>query len=388
MQPVNKFKLAFSALGLVAALSAGGYYIADVQSADAEPATVAAAPQAMPVQVANVDTEKVRLWKEYSGRLTAIDRVDLQPQVSGSIVKINFEDGQYVEKGDVLFVIDPRTYKSAVEQGKAELEAARQNLELAKKEKLRAKELVGKGNVSKRVYDERSNTEAVAVSRVESARAQLEQAKIALDHAYVKAPLSGRVSRIEITEGNYVSSGGNAPVLTTIVATEKIYADFEIDEQTYLAQMHETRLSGNAGAEIPVELALTDSITLKGKVHSFDNQIDAQTGTIRTRAIFDNPQGALLPGMFAKLRIGSPTEEELILLPPSAISTDQDRKFVYTLSDDNKVEYRQVTLGAFQDGRRVVTSGLTAEDRILTGSIMKVRPGTLVAPITEQANAS
>jgi multidrug efflux system membrane fusion protein len=176
--------------------------------------------------------------------------------------------------------------------------------------------------------------------------------------------------------------------LTTIVATEKIYADFEIDEQTYLAQMHDTRLSGNESAEIPVELALTDSLILKGKVHSFDNQIDAQTGTIRTRAIFDNPQGALLPGMFAKLRIGSPTEEELILLPPSAISTDQDRKFVYTLSDDNKVEYRQVTLGAFQDGRRVVTSGLTAEDRILTGSIMKVRPGTLVAPIIEQANAS
>jgi len=388
MQSAFRFKSTVAAVSLLTAAIVGGYYLLDVQSADAIPTTSSAPSQALPLEVMQVQTENVRLWSEFSGHLTAIDQVDLRPQVSGSIVEIRFEDGQFVTKGDVLFVIDPRTYRSDVEQARAELSVARQNLKLAKKEKIRAEELVGKGNVSKRVFDERANTEAVAISRVNSSVAALEQAKIALDHAHVKAPISGRVSRIEITEGNFVSSGSNAPILTTIVATKEIYADFEVDEQTYLAQMHSARLSGKNQIAIPVELLLSNGGSLSGQVHSFDNQIDPQTGTIRTRAVFKNANGALLPGMFAKLRIGTPHEEKLILLPPSAISTDQERKFVYILSDSNKVEYRQITLGAYQDGRRVINSGLTTEDRVVTEGILKIRPGTLVEPKIIQANAS
>ncbi|USG62034.1 efflux RND transporter periplasmic adaptor subunit [Sneathiella marina] len=388
MHPAFRFKSTVAAISLVTAAIVGGYYLLDIQSADAIPAKSSALPQALPLEVMQVQTEYVRLWNEFSGHLTAIDQVDLRPQVSGSIIEIQFEDGQFVSKGDVLFVIDPRTYRSDVKQAKAELSVARQNLRLAKKEKVRAEELVGKGNISKRLFDERANTEAVAISRVNNTAAALEQAEIALDHAYVKAPISGRVSRIEITEGNFVSSGSNAPILTTIVATEEIYADFEVDEQTYLAQMHSTRLLEENRTTIPVELLLANGSSLSGQVHSFDNRIDPQTGTIRTRAVFKNTNGALLPGMFAKLRIGTPSEKELILLPPSAISTDQERKFVYILSDSNKVEYRQVTLGAYQDGRRVITSGLSPADRVVTQGILKIRPGTLVEPKIIAANAS
>ncbi|MEH6477618.1 MAG: efflux RND transporter periplasmic adaptor subunit, partial [Sneathiella sp.] len=318
----------------------------------------------------------------------AINEIDLRPQVSGTIVETRFEDGQLVTKGDILFVIDPRTYKTAVKQAQAQLKSARETLTLAKKERLRAEELVDKGHVSRGVFDERVSAYNVASSQVLSAIATLEQAQISLDHAYVKTPISGRVSQVEITAGNFVSSGSNAPILTSIVSTDSIYADFEIDEQTYLSQMHQTNKSEASKQSVPVQLTVGTGASITGKIHSFDNHINPNTGTIRTRAIFENTNGALLPGMFAKLNLGNPQTEDLILLPPSAINTDQDRKFVYTISPESTVEYRLVTLGAYQDGRRVVTSGLVPNDQVIVEGIMKVRPGMPVAPQVLQANLS
>lgn len=386
MAAILKLKTVLTISGVIAGLAVGGYGLHQVQAADVETTVSTAAPQAMPVATTRIAQEPVRLWSDFSGRLSAVEEVQLRPQVSGAIVDVRFEDGQMVRNGDVLFVIDPRRYQAAVDQARADVSVARQTLDLARKEKARAETLVDKGTVSKRVFDERENAYKVALSQVNAARARLEQAEIELDHAYVKAPIDGRVSRVEITIGNHVVAGSSAPVLTTIVSNDAIYADFDIDEQTYLA----TVFGGAEGDahKVPVELTVGSGQSIAGYVHSFDNRIDPQTGTIRTRALFDNKTGALLPGMFAKLRLGTPAKEDLILLSPEAISTDQDRKFVYVVSDDNTVEYRQVTLGAQVNDKRVVTSGLKAGDQVIVNGIMKLRPGMPVAPQLAQASTS
>ncbi|MEK9845727.1 efflux RND transporter periplasmic adaptor subunit [Thalassospira sp.] len=320
--------------------------------------------------------------------MSAVEEVQLRPQVSGAIVEIRFEDGQLVQKDDVLAVIDPRSYQATVNEARAELAAAEQNLSLAAKEKARAEKLVSNGTVSKRVYDERLNAHRVAQSQVTRAKANLELAEIELDHAFVKAPISGRVSRVELTVGNQVNAGPNAPVLTTIVSTGKIYADFDLDEQTFFASIGDNGKIDEAAHNIPVNMTLSNGRQVSGYVHSFDNRIDARTGTIRTRALFENLDGNLLPGTFAALQVGTLAKQDVITVSPEAISTDQDRKFVYVVEPDNTVAYRQVTLGAEINGMRIVTSGLNEGDLVIVNGIMKVRPGMPVAPEILQAAAS
>ncbi len=385
MSAGSKLKTLSVGLALIGAVAAGGYlaqpYLAG--TADAGPAVAQSAPQAMPVKVAPVETQQIRLWSEFSGRLSAIDQVELRPQVSGTIQEVRFEDGQMVQKGDILMVIDPRPYEAAVAEAKAELNAAGHTLRLAKKQRVRAEQLVKKGHVSKAVRDQRVSDHTVAVSRVNSAKAQLIQAEINLNYAYVKAPISGRLSRAEITVGNLVEAGPNAPVLTSIVSTEAIYADFDVDERSYLRYVHELTKVGGAVSELPVELMIDvgELRVYKGHIHSFDNQIDPATGTIRARAIFSNENGSLLPGMFAELRLGGSEVEDLVLLNPGDIGTDQDRKFVYLVGDNGTVEYREVALGASVEGKRVITRGLAEGDQVILGGLMKVRPGVPVTPI-------
>ncbi len=285
-------------------------------------------------------------------------------------------------KGDVLVVIDPRPYKAAVAEAKAELNMARHTLDFAKKQRARAEGLVAKGHVSQSVLDERIKDHVVAISQVNSAKAKLEQAEIDLDYAYVKAPISGRLSRAEITEGNLVEAGPNAPVLTSIVATEGIYADFDVDERTYLRHMHTVAKAGGAVSTLPVELTIdaAELRTYRGHIQSFDNQIDPATGTIRARAIFSNEDGGLIPGIFAEVRLGSPEIEDVVLLGAGAVGTDQDRKFVYVVDEADKVVYREVSLGASVGGERVITRGLETGERVVIGGLMKVRPGMSVAP--------
>ncbi len=352
-------------------------------------AAPAPAPQSVPVTVVEVQTKPIRLWTEFSGRLSAIDWVELRPQVSGTIKEIRFEDGQMVAKGDVLVVIDPRPYKAAVAEAKAELNMARHTLDLAKKQRVRAEPLVAKGHVSQSVLDERIKDHTVALSQVNSAKAKLEQVEIDLDYAYVKAPISGRLSRAEITEGNLVEAGPNAPVLTSIVATDGIYADFDVDERTYLRHVHALAKAGGAVSTLPVELTIdaAELRTYRGHIQSFDNQIDPATGTIRARAIFSNEDGSLLPGIFAEVRLGSPEVEEVVLLGAGAVGTDQDRKFVYVVDEADKVVYREVSLGASVGGERVITRGLETGERVVVGGLMKVRPGMRVAPRLLDAKA-
>lgn len=351
-----------------------------VFAAEAKP-VIQMKPQAMPVEVAIIKEQTIRLWKNFSGRLTAVDYVEIRPQATGLITDVRFEDGQFVTKGDILYIIDPRPLKAAVAIANANLIVAQNKYTLADKEYTRAKDLIKKTMISQRIYDERMNTRLVTDSIVKRAEAQLSEAEINLSHAYIKAPVSGHVSRAEITKGNLVSAGPNAPLLTSIVSRDSIYADFEIDEQTYLQYMHGVSSTNKLEDKIPVELRLQeDDLLYRGKIYAFDNRIDPSSGTIRVRAIFANPKGKLLPGMYARLKLGSATEEKRILISELAIGTDQNRKFVYVVNNQNKTTYREVQLGDSINGDRIVRSGLVAGDKIIIRGLIRIRPNMLVAP--------
>lgn len=376
-------KIRFMAGLAVAALAVGAasYGLSDAVATEQTPAL--AAPVAVPVDIVTVEKRPVRLWRPFSARLQAVDEVNLRPQVSGTIVEVRFRDGQTVAEGDVLFVIDPRPFKAAVAQVKADLGGARERFDFADRELARARQLVRSSTIAERVVDQRENEFANARSQVQAAAARLAQAEIDLDHAYVKAPIGGRVSRAEVTVGNLVQAGSNAPLLTTIVSNRGIYADFDVDEATYLRTVREVGATSEAERAIPVRLAVGadgESEVYEGRIHAFDNQIDPQTGTIRARALFANDEGHLLPGMFATVKMGSAIEHDLVLLSERAIMTDQDRRFVYVVDDGGKAAYREVHLGAAVSGKRVITAGLGAGDRVIVGGTMMVRPSTPVAP--------
>ncbi len=335
----------------------------------------------MPVTVMVAEEKPVQIWKEFPARLTAVDSVAIRPQASGAIQEIRFEDGQFVNRGDVLFVIDPRPYEAAVAQAKADLQSAKNQRDLALKEFKRAEELIDTGAIPKRLYDERFNNNQMAKSAVAGAEARLKSASLNLEYAHIKAPIAGRVSRAEITAGNLVDAGPNAPVLTTIVSSDGVYADFDVDEGTYLNVLRTGAKDREAEKKIPVRLVLKgdSESSYEGMIHSFDNRIDTASGTIRARVLFDNWDGMLLPGMFVRVRIAAAEGGKAITVPESAIGTDQDRKFVYIADENNAVAYREITPGESVNGSRVVLKGLQAGDKIITEGIIKLRPGMPVA---------
>lgn len=377
----TKILLATSVITLVAA----GYYFQNnhmfVQAAEQESAM---APQAMPVTVEKINAEAVQIWNEYSARLEAVNFAEIRPQVSGTITEIKFEDGQQVKKGDVLFVIDPRPYQAVVNQTKAELQAAKNQVDFSSKQLKRAKELIKKSAISQRLLDERINAFNVAKDTVRGIEARLTSANINLDYAYVKAPISGRISRAEVKEGNLVETAVNSPLLTSIVSQNKIYADFEVDEQSYLKYIRATARDLQAEHQIPVKLKLTgDDVQYEGYIHSFDNQINVSSGTIRARALFENDDHVLLPGMFANIQVGTPSSNELVLISERAIGTNQNRKFVYVVNEQNIAEYREIEIGKSIKGQRIVTSGLNIGELIITEGIIRIQPGMPVIPQTK-----
>ena len=355
--------------------------------AEAEVAEAPSAPQAMPVTVETVKQETVQIWKDFSGRVHAVDYVEIRPQVSGTITEILFEAGARVNKGDILFTIDKRPYEATLKIVQANLQTAENQLVLADKEMERAKELIKTNAISKRNYDERISAWQVAASQVDGAKASLEQAQINLDYASVKAPISGYTSRAEVTLGNLVDANA-PPILTSIVSDVGVYADFEMDESTYLKQMRGEGGAGFNTENIAVEIvipSLADQV-FKGKIHSFDNRIDPASGTIRVRAYLPNESKMLVPGMFVNVRVGSPSTDKVIMLTEKAISTDQDRKFVL-VADNGKAAYRPVTLGAASGGKREILSGLADGDQVIVEGIMMIRPDMPVAPMTAEEKA-
>jgi multidrug efflux system membrane fusion protein len=351
-------------------------------SARAQPAGVAVEQPAVPVTVHTLIPEKLRLWSEFSGRLAAVDYAEIRPEVSGRITEVRIRDGQTVRAGDVIFVIDPRPFEAALARAEANLVSARNNADYAQVELARATVLTKSQAIAQRIYDQDANQKRVADAAVLAAEAELKQAQVDLDHAYVKAPITGRVSRAEITVGNVVQAGPNAPVLTSIVSNDGIYADFDVDEQTYLQSVRNSADTLQKEEKIPVRLNLQgdNGNTYIGTIYSFDNRINTSSGTIRARAKFQNAGGKLIPGMFVVVKLGSADEREVLTVADRAIGHDQNKTVLLVVGNDNKVQFREVVLGHQIGGRHVVLSGVKAGDRVIVDGIQHVQPGMPVAP--------
>ena len=360
-------------------LWAGGYLNS---SAAAQAATANAAPPPVPVTVAKVVEKRVTEWDEFSGRVRAVDRVDVRPQISGIVEEIHFRDGQLVKKGDPLFTIDPRPFQAALAHAQADLAAAQARVALAEINNKRNQGLIASHAIAQSELDTTTNALAEAQAAVKADEAAVQTAQINLNYTAINAPVTGRVSRAEITVGNLVNDGVNAPVLTSLVSVSPVYVEFEIDEQAYLKYLA-AGAAGNTGIEhIPVVMGLAnqDGFPREGHIESFDNQLDTTSGTLRVRSVFDDPDGSLTPGLYAKVRIGGASEVPAILVDDRAIGTDQDKKFVLVIDADNKASYRIVQLGPIVNGLRVVRSGLQKDERIVVNGLQRVRPNALVAP--------
>jgi multidrug efflux system membrane fusion protein len=378
----NRWFLAFVIL-LVAGLGAAYYFLAATHPATtAATAATAPAPPPANVTVKTLALEKVRLWSEYSGRLQAVDYAEIRPEVSGRITEVRFQDGQFVKAGDILVVIDPRPYQDAVERANAAVVSSQAKLELAKIQRYRRISLIASHSISQDELDAADSTYSVAEADVLNAQAALSQAKLDLEHAYVMAPISGRVSRAEITVGNLVQSGSSAPLLTSIVSQDGIYADFEVDEQTYMQSIRSVA-NGNVQEQlIPVQLMAQGDTghVYDGFMQNFDNRIDSTSGTIRARAKFANTDGALVPGMFVSVKLAGGAERQALLVPERAISFDQSKKYVFVVGADNKVVYREVSLGQQVVNQRLVLSGLQPGERVVVDGVQRVRPSDVVVP--------
>lgn len=363
----KRLVIALAAAGIATAAAIGAFRVHAV----ADPAA-GAAPQATPVDVATVVHRGVIDWQDYSGRLEAVEHVEIRPQVSGTITGIHFRDGARVEAGDPLFTIDPRPYEAAVERAEARVAYTGSELE-------RSRRLIADHAIARRDHELRVNAAREAAAELQAARAERTAARLDLSHTRITAPVAGRVSRAEVTLGNLVSAGTGSPPLTTLVSVASVYASFEVDEHSYLRHVHGALARGQ---RIPVRLGLADEDghPRVGTVDSVDNRLDPASGTIRVRAVFDNTDGRLLPGLYARVRLGGAEAREAALVDERAIGTDQNKRFVLVVDGRGRVEYREVRTGPAVDGLRVIESGLERGERIVVNGLHRVRPGAQVAP--------
>jgi multidrug efflux system membrane fusion protein len=343
------------------------------------------APAATPVSVAIVEHRQATLWDEFSGRLEAIERVEVRSRVAGAVQAVHFREGALVNQGDRLITIDPAPYAAEVDRADAQAVAAQARLALAKSELDRGQQLWDSRTVSQRDLDQRLNAHREAEANLRAAQAALQSARLNLSYTEVVAPVAGRVGRLEITAGNLVAAGPSAPVLTTLVSVSPIYASFNADEEVVMRALKSlgagTKVAESRLDRIPMRMVTsTSDDTFEGRLQLIDNQVDARSGTIRVRAVFDNKDGVLMPGQFARVRMGQAKTEPALMVSERAIGTDQNKRFVLVVSADNKAEYREVTLGALVDGLRVVTNGLTPGERIIVNGLQRIRPGALIAP--------
>ncbi|MES2412199.1 MAG: efflux RND transporter periplasmic adaptor subunit [Pseudomonadota bacterium] len=352
-----------------------------VTSSRAQPA--AAQAPATPVSVATVVQSDVAAWEEFSGRLEAVERVDIRSRVAGTIQAVHFREGALVKKGDLLLTIDPAPYAADVQRAEAQTAAAQARVAQAKGEQERSQRLWSEQAISKREFDERTNGQREADANLRAAQAALQTAQLSMGYTQVRAPVSGRVGKLEVTVGNLVAAGPGAPVLTTLVSVSPIYASFDADEQLVAKALKEVSAGGERKLErIPVQMgtAASTDTPFEGRLQLVDNQVDAKSGTVRARAVFDNKDGQLMPGQFARIRMGQASKATALLINERAVGTDQNKKFVMVVGADNKAAYREVTLGASVNGLRVIKNGLAANERIVVNGLQRIRPGALVAP--------
>jgi membrane fusion protein, multidrug efflux system len=342
-----------------------------------KPQATASAP--LPeVTVAEVIHRPLREWQEFSGRLQAVNTVEIHPRVNGFIDRVAFTDGARVKKGQLLFQIDPRPFQAEVERLVAERTRSVSDLELAKANRARAERLISAHAISREEYERQVAAEASAQGALGSIDASLQEARLNREFTEVRAPIDGHVSRAIITAGNLVTG---ASLLTTLVSDDPVYVYFDADEQTYLryAKAKHGQARANGAADMYIGLADEDGYPHAGQLDFIDNQVDPNTGTIRARAALANPDGRYTPGLFARVRLIGGEDRDSVLIEDRAVGTDLSKKFVLTLTHDNRIEYRLVELGPEINGLRVVTHGLAPNELIVVNGLQHVRPGQSVA---------
>lgn len=354
------------------------------------PQAAAAAP---PVTVAQPTKRTVTDWDEFTGRFEAVEEVQVRARVGGFVTNVEFKDGDMVHTGDLLYLIDSRPFEAVAEQADGQLADARAKVELAKRDLDRGLALVQTSAVSEQVVDQRRQALQAAHAAEAVAAGALKAAQLNIEFTHVIAPITGRASRHLVTPGNLVQgSEGGATLLTSIVSLDPIYIYFDVDEATYLKNSKlwfEGRRPSSRDTANPVQVTLTGETkpSHEGKMDFIDNRLDLSTGTLRSRAVIPNKDFSILPGQFGRVRLIGSAPYEALLLPDTAIATDQSRKIVFVVKDDNTVEARPVTLGPLDEGLRVIRDGLKPEDKVIVNGIQRARVGAKVTPQTAPAGS-
>lgn len=338
------------------------------------------------VGVAEVPVRAVQQWDEFSGRIEAVESVELRPRVSGYIEQVNYREGQEVKKGDVLFTIDARSYRAALAQAEAALARARAQAAVSRSEADRARRLSEQQAISVETWEQRRAVAEQAQADLAAAQAAVDAARLDLEWTRVRAPIDGRAGRALVTAGNLVGAGDAASVLTTVVSLDKVHVHFDADERSFLRYAELAR-NGKRASErdgtLPVQVALADEAGFahQGVIDFLDNQVDRGTGTIRARAVLDNAERRFTPGLYARVRLPGSGRFEAALVDDKAVLTDQDRKYVYVVDADGKAQRRDIVVGRMAEGLRIVEQGLKAGDRVIVSGVQKVFfPGMPVQP--------
>jgi multidrug efflux system membrane fusion protein len=337
------------------------------------------APAAAKVNVAKVIEQPVNEWDEVTARLESPETVQVRPRVSGQIDSVAFTDGELVKKGDLLFQIDPRPFEAEVHRLEAQLQQSKAAAQRSTNEAQRGERLRTNNAISAELADSRTTTAQESKAAVAAIQAQLDLARLNLSFTRVTAPITGRVSRAEITAGNIVTA--DQTILTSLVSTDKVYAYFDADERVFL-KYNQLARDGKRGATTPVYMGLSNEAENPhlGQMNFVDNQVNPRTGTIRGRAVFDNSKGEYTPGLYARLKLVGSGTYSAMLIKDEAVGTDLGKKFVLVVDKDNKAIYRSVDLGPKLEGLRIVRSGLSKDDRIVVTGLQRVRPGSPVDP--------
>ena len=347
-------------------------------------ANAPSAPPPPQVSVSQPVVKQVVEDDEFVGRFEAISEVEVRARVGGYLETILFEDGQIVQQGDLLFTIDPRPFETALGQAQAELDSAQAELNFTRSDLARAEQLVARGNISQQAVDERRESFLGAQARVAAAEAALERARLDLDYTQIEAPLSGRIDNNYISEGNLVEE--NDTILTSIVSTDPIYFYFDIDERSFLAYSRDARergvnlQEGGGGLEVTVRLSDDREDPVTGRLNFAENRVDPDSGTVRVRAVVPNPGLVLQPGLFGVVSVPGSLPYQGILLPDEAIASDQNRRIVYVVGEEDVVSAREVRPGPRIDGYRVIREGLTGEETVVVNGLIRVRPGVTITP--------
>ncbi|MEX3772976.1 efflux RND transporter periplasmic adaptor subunit [Pseudomonas sp. MYb118] len=378
MKPLKKPHIAILATAITA-LGAGSVFLSSGSSVHAE----ATAPLPV-VKYQPALKRSVADTQDYTGRLEAVEVVDVRPRVAGTLLTVHFKAGQHVRQGELLFTIDPATYETQVRQAQANLTVIEEQKRLAGVEQARARRLLDANAISRREFDALDNAAREAGAAVTGAQAALAHAQLQLGYTQVRAPIAGRISRAEITAGNVVGAGGDAAALSRIVSDDKLYASFNLDEQSYL-RIIAPALRAGAQPLINVGLANDNAFPYKATLEALDNQMDTRSGTVRVRARIDQVRPEMLPGLQARIRLQGGVPYEAVTVEETVIGTDQDRKYVLVVNAENKVERRFVELGTLQGQQRVVRSGIEPGARVIVDGAFRAAPGAAVEAVAVDA---